>query len=64
MAEPYDSAEEKILSNIAEGVKNVRYSDGRQVEFITDPNVIEQLRTAQASKSSPFVRVGFTGRPI
>lgn len=60
----YDAATDKILENIQNGVKSVRFADGRQYENIIDPAILSELRESKAANSSPFVRVGFTGRPV
>jgi hypothetical protein len=60
----YESAEEKILANIADGAKRVRYADGREIEYITDASILQKVADLKTSASSPFVKVGLSGRSI
>lgn len=60
----YESAESKILSNITDGAKKVRYADGREIEYITDASILQKVSELKTSASSPFVKVGLASRTI
>lgn len=60
----YESAEEKILLNIADGAKRVKFADGREVEYVTDANILQKISELKTSGSSPFVKVGLSRRSI
>lgn len=58
--ELYESAEEKILNNIANGAKRVKYADGKEIEYITDAASLQIVSELKTSSSSPFVKIGLS----
>lgn len=62
--EQFEAAEEKILLNIANGAKRVKFADGREVDYITDATILQKVSELKTSSQSPFVKVGFSRRSI